>query len=458
MAWFGAAVASVVTAVVVACLFIFVITPIAIISRVLGRDPLASQPDGMLASYWERVVKHPTERLYEQQFAYDAGKVDTRRARGGRRLLGWAVALVILAVVNFAIGIGLRAVLADTLRHQFAEDLGLEERGWDYAASWKKQYERESELASLEYAPFFGWRGKDFSGEHINIQDHVRRTSRAAAAEAPTAIVVWCFGGSTMWGEDARDAHTIPSELAAIAEGNHLSVRVTNFAERGFNVWQELMRFETLLATEAPPDVVVFYDGVNELGLQKHGGSGPDQYASGSWRRRLEPPWELDQLKRWMKFNSAIGIVSDVLAFRRDPVWGDDALDPEKVSRDTAAVYNAAVGLLYDITDRRHIRLTAFWQPSLFTKKTFSAADQQLLQRHFPHYDNTRRAWALTANRLDPRVKNISDALDAEEQPIYTDEMHVNELANRVIAQRIYQELEGSLKDAAASRTAAAKP
>src|SRR5439155_17899889 len=84
------------------------------------------------------------------------------------------------------------------------------------------------------------------------------------------------FGGSTMWGTSQRDDHTIAAEAAhrlqALA-GPNARVEVTNFGETGYVNTQELLQLMLELRAGHRPDVVVFYDGLNEVAATVQGGT-----------------------------------------------------------------------------------------------------------------------------------------------------------------------------------------
>ena len=68
-----------------------------------------------------------------------------------------------------------------------------------------------------------------------------------------------------MFGFGQRDEHTIPSEIARLAEADGIRIRSVNFGVESYNGYQETMAFADALAKDDPPDLVVFYDGVNEM-------------------------------------------------------------------------------------------------------------------------------------------------------------------------------------------------
>jgi lysophospholipase L1-like esterase len=124
---------------------------------------------------------------------------------------------------------------------------------------WARQHYKERALRGTVYRSFVEWRHAPMAGETITVEGpHIqRRTVNANTTRGHTA---YFFGGSAMWGDGANDAGTIPSQFAGIT-----GVHSENFAERGYTAHQSLILLLQLLQQGHRPDLVVFYDGVNDV-------------------------------------------------------------------------------------------------------------------------------------------------------------------------------------------------
>lgn len=126
---------------------------------------------------------------------------------------------------------------------------------------WARQHFKEYyELGEAEYAPYYGWRRPPFRGETINLDDKGMRRTYRAQNIAPERTIAF-FGGSTTWGTGADDDRTIPSEFVRL---NPEYVGY-NFGETGYVAHQSLNVFLKEYFAGFRPDVVVFYDGVNDV-------------------------------------------------------------------------------------------------------------------------------------------------------------------------------------------------
>jgi hypothetical protein len=125
--------------------------------------------------------------------------------------------------------------------------------------TWATQHYREFSQLKTNFKSFIGWRRKPFHGETINIDG--RYAQRLTINDgADKSKKVYFFGGSTMWGTGVRDDGTIPSQFAA-ATGYWSE----NFGESAYTAHQGLVLLVQLLQDGHRPNVVVFYDGGNDV-------------------------------------------------------------------------------------------------------------------------------------------------------------------------------------------------
>jgi hypothetical protein len=182
-------------------------------------------------------------------------------ARWGRD--AWLISGIALLLV-----VGLEAAYrTQAAARRFVSGIPAVPSGHPYADSaWYGEYRAEYDLATrLEWQPYVYYRRPPFEGRHINI-DSARHRLTVHRAEVPvTSPEVYFFGGSTMWGDYQRDGFTIPSIVVAEMSKQGLPIRATNFGESGYVMTQGLLELELQLRSGARPDIVVFYDGINDV-------------------------------------------------------------------------------------------------------------------------------------------------------------------------------------------------
>lgn len=157
--------------------------------------------------------------------------------------------LVLLAVTNWLCGVYV-SKLGGEKRDQlpaYADDPA-------YAQAIFKDYHS----VAHRYRSFVGWQTQPYEGKTLHInQAGLRTHTPATISDKP---IIRFFGGSTMWGEGADDAHTIP----ALVNQKMDSGVVYNHAQLAYNSRQSLDALISLYAQGEKSDVVIFYDGVND--------------------------------------------------------------------------------------------------------------------------------------------------------------------------------------------------
>jgi hypothetical protein len=142
-------------------------------------------------------------------------------------------------------------------------------RGPFAGASWYREFSREFDATrALHWQPYVYFRrSPSYHGRYVNVDSQGRRVTPQPASPAVPAARVFFFGGSTMWGSFQRDDHTIPAEAARRLQqvaGTGARIEVRNFGETGWVMTQEMLELMLQLRSGARPDVVVFYDGIND--------------------------------------------------------------------------------------------------------------------------------------------------------------------------------------------------
>lgn len=137
-------------------------------------------------------------------------------------------------------------------------------------ASWFRDYNVEYDQSITQrWKPFvyFG-RRPSYQGKFINIDKDGHRVTPQPSTPAVPKATVYFFGGSTIWGDSQRDSFTIAAVAAQRLQGlagpgNRIEVK--NFGESGYVSVQGLVGLMVELRNGKRPDVVVFYDGINDV-------------------------------------------------------------------------------------------------------------------------------------------------------------------------------------------------
>ena len=483
-AWFEAAAAGAARAVshavgtalswfLLSVVFIAVVVPVWILTvpfhrRRFGR-PRGVKGDGWITRSIDTVTP-PAHRIYapERGFA-DApapgtaiAAVVTEEAGGAipppaprprrrhRVLVGLGVVLTLL-VADLALGAvlqatGVREGTRGDTRRQVEQAVSTTMAAAPIAGEpWVDEYREaliDYQLDGGSYTPFLVRGPRAFASGSLNTTDE-ERVSYQPTADGADPLRVAFFGGSVMFGVGQRDEHTIPSEVARLAEKEGIALEVHNYGLPGWVSWQEMQYLERLLAGGAEYDLVVFYDGFNELLVQgtgyspdpTHLGAGVmDRFAADYHEEHEVPgrPWDgLSDLASAYRRNS--GIARLLGTADPDPTAAQGGLlhataTPEEQADAALDIYGRAIALVRALGDAHDTPVRFFWQPS-------------------------RSGWPddlLAA--LPDGVTDVSHALDGRQDELYIDEVHTNEEGAHLMAEAIWAEI-GPELDALADDT-----
>ncbi|MEE8107446.1 MAG: SGNH/GDSL hydrolase family protein, partial [Planctomycetota bacterium] len=222
---------------------------------------------------------------------------------------------------------------------------------------WVEDYYKEFlESNQTHWQPYVYWRRPPYAGKQIHVDDEgLRRTwiDTKAPDDAPR---IFMLGGSTMWGTGARDDETIPSFLARSLSKEGVPVRVHNYGETGYVSTQCLIRLLLELRRGNVPDVVVTYDGAN------------DMYSGFQTKRAGIPQNEIRRRQDYLRGNGP----------RPPPT---PKLGPDELVEQVAALYRANLRVVASLGKEYGFELCAFWQPSLFFKKPLTEYERGRIKK-----------------------------------------------------------------------------
>jgi len=315
---------------------------------------------------------------------------------------------------------------------------------------WIDDYYREFIAAfNTDWRSYVYWRRKPVQGKYVNVDDHNhRRTVQPApvadATRPPARIFM--FGGSTMWGEGVRDAYTIPSQLAATLAEEKLPAVITNFGETGYVSTQEVIELLRQLQEGNLPDLVIFYDGVNDVyaALQ----SGVAGLPQNEWKRQTEYNLtnRYNQLRRLFMDMTldryCLGAKLKGMAAKLRPP-GSRTLK-EGLEKDIFRIYLANLKAVDALGRAFGFSTLFYWQPVIYFKEHISDFERKFTGEE-PMQTVYHQTYALArseAGRLQPyRFHDISAIFAQVSEPLYVDYCHVNETGNGLIARRMAQDV-----------------
>jgi len=466
-AWLGHRVGTVLTVALLGLVQLVVFFPISLLAKMTRSDPMDPFDGRPVESRW--LSRSRGDRtLHQRQYADEGYR---RRAAGHetrpgspRWIRGAVGGLALLLLADVALGSAIVRLDRDDPTPLSGPIFGfdpLEQEALRDQAGARELMAELSQVGIGKPDPFTGWRfvpGITHESETVNVVDRLRATLATPIEGA--AIEVWMFGGSTLYGSGQSDDATIPSELVRLAAADDVAINVTNFGHPAYAQWQQvqLLIAELTAGTKALPDVVVFYDGFNDLTLQTQRGVHQEPthlffdtptavLASESSVASTVRTWWADHSATSL----AVGRVRD--AFDDEPAIqvADidtapiDTIDPIAAAEAARAIHRRGVDLVIELGEAYGFEAQFFWQPYLYTKDPLTPAETDLIG--LPGYDTD--VWLPMTDHIragmSAPVVDLSDALDGIEQSLFWDFVHTNEAGARLVAEAIYPYLSEAL-------------
>ena len=262
------------------------------------------------------------------------------------------------------------------------------------------------------------------------------------------AYQLFAFGGSTMFGTGARDDYTIPSYLARQAEQAGIDLEVTNFGERAFVNWQNVLRLAELCAEGRVPDLVIFYEGANDVASKLRMPTlARSHLYHEEWRSLTNPEdhWS-HYAKQWFEQYSVVHMVGRMLghkgAMRRahETFLSTEAERVQQLADEVVATYGQNTAFVRKLADAYGFKAWFFWQPVIVTKAQRTLEERSYPDRFQGLFDEVYLAATVQMQSEDFAI-DLSRALDDQEATIYIDFAHVSEEGNRIIADLIFEQM-----------------
>jgi lysophospholipase L1-like esterase len=300
--------------------------------------------------------------------------------------------------------------------------------------AWYPQYEKDIAWIVADddvWHPLRFERVGDVTSRYVNVRDGDRVTWRAPACSC-RRLTVWLYGGSTAFGLGQRDDHTIASELARAAQRDGLTVDVVNKGQPGQAHLMEAVRFGWDLAEAPRPDLVVFYDGANEI------------WTTEVLRTQQEADQPSDPLllefERGLeeRFPQDYDRPDGVAAGEPDPLADED---PVAFGHLAVERYERARRISKDVATASGIPAVWMWQPSRFSSPSQDPDPQD--------GDPWPARYRSAEGAIPADVVDLTHVFDGVADPVFSDRIHTNERGARLIAQAAYETLRPLLQEIA---------
>jgi lysophospholipase L1-like esterase len=326
-------------------------------------------------------------------------------------------------------------------------------------AEWAVEYFNEANSMPLyTWHSYVYWRATPFKGKYTNIDEEgIRHTWNGTNKEESTkSFRIFMFGGSTMWGSGARDEETIPSFLAKTLRECGLSAEVTNFGIGGYITTQEVISLLRELQRRNMPDLVVFYDGANDVfsTFQNKGMAGIPQNEYNRQRefnllrpemiRRLQKEALLETFLNSSTYQILRSLLRRVTG--RDLLhveWNPSVYPPlNQVASEVVRVYDWNITLVRTLGQAYGFKTLFYWQPIVSTKDKPTQYEQEIAQGVSlgDYYEATTTMLKAQLSEVDT-FHDISRVFNGDPKPYFVDTVHMTGGGNEIVARRMLKEV-----------------
>jgi hypothetical protein len=305
------------------------------------------------------------------------------------------------------------------------------------ALPFQKQHDVEfGETGAREFEPYALWRSKPYAGRTIRIGETGLRDTPGSHC-TPDAYKIFTLGGSAMWGAGAADAQTIPAFLQEHLGHAGRPVCVTNYAEVGYVFGQNVAELVNLLLQGERPDLVISYDGYNDVYVAYEQGLVHHQFYYADMKRMYEPiePHWYHNLAVYWRIHPA---PPETYEWHDYSTMGKDA---DALSTEVANHYFNSYSVVEALAAKWHFDFALFIQPTIsIGKKRLTKAEQPILT---DLSEPLRRLTAGIYARLEAGAKerrrlfHLADVFDQTDGEIWFDPVHVDAEGNKIVAERI---------------------
>ncbi len=270
-----------------------------------------------------------------------------------------------------------------------------------------------------------------------------------------------------------------------MAEADGLPVEVRNYGRPGIAMWQELELFEQMVSSGQKPDLVVFYDGFNDLAWQMNVRLSPQpdniydstvgQAAETSTidtnatAKRPAIPVTTDSGTTFSDVTQAYWDQSashHVYDAMHDLIVGSDAPKVQfakgvqqretsdvpasdeslQAAKNAVSIQSRAAKLATAVARSVGADASFYWQPNVFTKRLLPDEQAYLgLGSYEPARWDPAVREARTMLKKTPFV-DLGAALDSATEPVLWDFVHTNEVGARLSAEAIYAHVHQQLQ------------
>jgi len=288
---------------------------------------------------------------------------------------------------------------------------------------------------------------EDFNGRFFRTSGGFRNTSFQPKKFDHTVHI---FGGSTMYCCEVPDEYTIASYLQTYFNKQYpKKYLVKNYGIPAIAILEQLKRLKTV--DVKPDDIVIFYDGVNEIFLNLYYANKNSSIARIAVNNMNTLSWIL-KLALYLSDNSYFVRLFINPVKYAIPEHLNDQLFLDKMLTETAFEYKTNIKEAHKYTAERNGHFFHFLQPHLFSDEKLTEYEKKLSTNKYLVLPGAEISFKAGYPVLRDTVSHLPKEINSydithilnerpENEEYFLDNLHVNHLANEKIAQKIFKEV-----------------
>jgi lysophospholipase L1-like esterase len=298
----------------------------------------------------------------------------------------------------------------------------------------------------------------EFHGKYFNVDVLppvmviYRRTLNQSSTSSNIKItpkktkIILMLGGSTMYSSEVPDALTIPSILANILNkhisSDHPYYFIYNAGVTSVNSIQELERLEFELHHGLKPDLVILYDGINDVVQGVYYGNPQGVMFSDAMRSRIK-----ELLKKIIPLNIYHYFREHAKAsnLRELPVHMNNLAVIRTLAKQTQKVYRENLLKMKELARENKFRLIVILQPHVFFEDSHPTADRTAARKLSSlRTPKIEKAFSVTYPLLRKTITDLksqhfelydfSQIFVGLQDEVFLDPYHINSRGNYIIA------------------------
>ncbi|HNW82402.1 MAG TPA: SGNH/GDSL hydrolase family protein [bacterium] len=291
----------------------------------------------------------------------------------------------------------------------------------------------------------------DFNGKFFHIRNGRRVTAFNPEKHENT---VFLFGGSTVYNSEVPDEYTVASQLQLLFNKFHPEKYIVqNFGITSFTTTQQLRMLKTVTEFR-PGDIVIFYDGVNEIFLNIFYANPQSSMVKVAQRNLDTLSWLLKMMNKLAEISCFARLFLNPVDYGLPEHLGDEVFT-QQMAELAQQEFTRNIIEAHKYSTEKGARFFHFLQPNFYSDDKYTKYEKTIKKNKYimpggveesfkkgqPYLRKATAEFAESTNSFD--LTGIFDG-HAEGDEYFFDSVHVNHTANRVIAENIFNVIRNS--------------